>query len=321
VAKLDHKYDNWVQTKAPTCAETGTERRDCERCDHFETRTVAAKGHTYKDTVTAPTCTERGYTTHTCHCGHSYVDSYKNALGHKYTNYVSDGNATETKDGTKTAVCDHGCGTTHTVTDEGSMLGSKEITSEKFTVKDDFISKIKAGTTVAQIKDGIKETNIKILQGGKEVSNTALAGTGMVVQLISNGKVVDEVTVVVTGDTNGDGKITVTDMIAVKSHILKKSTLTGAAAKAADSSSDNAISITDFIQIKAHILGKSQVTPASAKHQQPNKVQPELTAAKSKSDPEKEVATIQIRSVEFCVPEKAFSPDAQDRLHKRTIFA
>lgn len=321
VDPLGHKYGNWYTTDAPTCTDSGEERRDCERCDHFETRTVAAKGHTYKDTVTAPTCTERGYTTHTCHCGHSYVDSYKNALGHKYTNYVSDGNATETKDGTKTAVCDHGCGTTHTVTDEGSMLGSKEITSDKFTVKDDFISKIKVGTTVAQIKDGIKETNIKILQGGKEVSNTALAGTGMVVQLISNGKVVDEVTVVVTGDTNGDGKITVTDMIAVKSHILKKSTLTGAAAKAADSSSDNAISITDFIQIKAHILGKSQVTPASAKHQQPNKVQPELTAAKSKSDPEKEVATIQIRSVEFCVLGKTASPDTRNRWHKRTILA
>lgn len=142
----------------------------------------------------------------------------------------------------------------------------------------------------------------------------------MVVQLISNGKVVDEVTVVVTGDTNGDGKITVTDMIAVKSHILKKSTLTGAAAKAADSSSDNAISITDFIQIKAHILGKSQVTPASAK-QQSEEAQPKLTAAKSRPEPEKEVVKLQIRSVEFCVPEKAFSPDAQDRLHKRTIFA
>ena len=50
-------------------------------------------------------------------------------------------------------------------------------------------------------------------------------------------------------------------MIAVKSHVLKKSTLEGAAALAGDVSGDGAITITDFIQIKAHILGKSQVTP------------------------------------------------------------
>ena len=69
------------------------------------------------------------------------------------------------------------------------------------------------------------------------------------------------VTVVVTGDTNGDGSITITDMLAVKSHLLKKSTLSGAAAKAADTSGDKAISITDFIQIKAHILGKEKTQP------------------------------------------------------------
>jgi hypothetical protein len=48
-------------------------------------------------------------------------------------------------------------------------------------------------------------------------------------------------------------------MLAVKSHLLKKSTLSGAAGKAADTSGDKAISITDFIQIKAHILGKDKV--------------------------------------------------------------
>jgi endo-1,4-beta-xylanase len=71
----------------------------------------------------------------------------------------------------------------------------------------------------------------------------------------------DSVTVIVTGDVNGDGKITVTDMIATKSHLLGKSKFTGAAEKAADTNGDGKISITDFIQLKAHILGKSAVAP------------------------------------------------------------
>ena len=68
-------------------------------------------------------------------------------------------------------------------------------------------------------------------------------------------------TVVVTGDTNGDGKTTITDMLAIKSHVLKKTTLSGASAQAADTSKDGGISITDFIQIKASILGKGTIVP------------------------------------------------------------
>lgn len=66
-------------------------------------------------------------------------------------------------------------------------------------------------------------------------------------------------TTVVKGDANGDGAISVTDMVMVKSHLLRKSTITGSAAKAADTNGDGSITITDFIQIKAHILGKSKL--------------------------------------------------------------
>ena len=55
--------------------------------------------------------------------------------------------------------------------------------------------------------------------------------------------------------------VTVSDMLAVKAHVLNKNQLTGAAAEAADTNGDGFISITDFIQIKAHILGISSVTP------------------------------------------------------------
>lgn len=41
---------------------------------------------------------------------------------HKFTNYVSNNDATCTEDGTKTATCDFGCGSTDTLSDEGSRL-------------------------------------------------------------------------------------------------------------------------------------------------------------------------------------------------------
>ena len=134
------------------------------------------------------------------------------------------------------------------------------ITSNVYTVSGGWISKIPAETTVSTLVNGINEKQyIKVFKGNSEVSGNTVVGTGMVVKLMDGNTVKQSVTVVVTGDTNGDGGITITDMIAVKAHVLKKSTLSGAAAKAADTNGDNGISITDFIQIKADILGKSKI--------------------------------------------------------------
>ena len=78
-----HSYGEWYVIENATCTETGTERRDCDNCDHCETREIAKLGHDYKAVVTEPTCEEEGYTTHTCtRCGDTYVDTYVNALGH-----------------------------------------------------------------------------------------------------------------------------------------------------------------------------------------------------------------------------------------------
>ena len=188
-------------------------------------------------------------------------DDTNSALGHSFTNYVSDGNATTEADGTKTALCDRNCGAKDTVTDVGSKIEVSDITSDKYTVSGGFIQGISINTTVNGLVSSVNEREfVKVVdKNGNAVSGTTLLGTGMKVQLVSGGKVIKEVIVVVTGDTNGDGKITVTDMIAVKSHLLNKSALSGAAAKAGDANNDNGISITDFIRIKAHILGKSSV--------------------------------------------------------------
>ena len=220
--------------------------------------------HQYNAVVTKPTCTESGYTTYTCACGHTYKADATNALGHSFTHYISDNNATTEADGTKTAVCDRGCGAKDTVVDKGSQIVVSEITSDVYRVTEDYISKIAVGTTVEQLLSNLKDQEyIQIFKDGVLVEADKLLGTGMIVRLTVNGTVMQEVEVVVTGDTNGDGKISITDMVAIKSHVLQNSTLEGASAMAADTSGDGKISITDFIQIKAHILGKGDVTPVA----------------------------------------------------------
>lgn len=140
-------------------------------------------------------------------------------------------------------------------------VGAAEVTSTTFTVKDGIIRKIPAGTDVDTLLKGLNGGKYcRVMKGTAQQETTAKVGTGMTVQLLSGGTVKATYTVVVTGDTNGDGQISITDMLAVKGHLLGKTKLSGAAATAADTSGDNNITITDFIQIKAKLLGKGSIT-------------------------------------------------------------
>ena len=186
--------------------------------------------------------------------------SYNNGTSGAVTGYTWSG-YNPSRVGTQTITVTYGGKTaTFTVTVKSRVPG--KITSGTYSIGGGYISKIKAGTTVSQLLNGINEkAYCRVYKGNTEVTGSAVIGTGMEIRLLDGNTVKDRVTVVVTGDTNGDGNITITDMLAVKSHLLKKSTLSGAAAKAADTSGDKAISITDFIQIKAHILSKDKIQP------------------------------------------------------------
>jgi len=134
------------------------------------------------------------------------------------------------------------------------------ITSLTYNVNGNNISKITDGTTVSQLLDGINEGEYcKVYKGNEEVGANDIIGTGMVVKIIDGNTVTAQCTVIVTGDTNGDGNVNITDMIAIKAHVLEKTLLSGVYAIAADTSGEGNISITDFIQVKSKILGKGDI--------------------------------------------------------------
>lgn len=62
---LGHDWDEWMQTKPPTCEEKGEEQRICKRkgCGAVEKRDVDALGHTEViDKTVEPDCTHTGLT-------------------------------------------------------------------------------------------------------------------------------------------------------------------------------------------------------------------------------------------------------------------
>lgn len=82
------------------------------------------------------------------------------------------------------------------------------------------------------------------LQGGvKTGSQLTVSGTTL--------------TVVVQGDTNGDGNFSVTDMLKVKSLLLGQDEFSSAQSCAGDVSGDSKVTITDFLQMKSQVLGQT----------------------------------------------------------------
>jgi len=118
---ISHSFGDWHQSQAPTCTEKGTEKRTCKNCSTFETRELAALGHSYTAKVTAPTCTEKGFTTHTCSaCDNSYKDTYVNAVGHNFGDWTYLKAPTCTEVGTEQRSCKN-CD--HSETREAAALG------------------------------------------------------------------------------------------------------------------------------------------------------------------------------------------------------
>lgn len=134
----------------------------------------------------------------------------------------------------------------------------KELTSEAYRIAGGLIGHVGAGTTVSQLLSGIKEGKFcRVYRNGKELTDRDAVGTGAVVRILDGETVCVSATVSVTGDLNGDGQITVSDLLLVKAGLLSGETpKEGAVRLASDLNGDGEISVTDFLAIKAVLLGK-----------------------------------------------------------------
>ena len=104
------------------------------------------------------------------------------------------------------------------------------------------------GSTVDQLGK-----RAKVYDGKKEVTSGQLA-TGMTAVVGQK-----TYTLVVTGDVNGDGRITITDVVALQSHVVGKQELTGAYKEAADLNGDGKVTITDVVKAARVIVGKDSI--------------------------------------------------------------
>jgi hypothetical protein len=119
------------------------------------------------------------------------------------------------------------------------------------------IKGVQTGTTVTELETNFENSALKVLDlEGNEVKTVSKVGTGFRIQQITNGNVVDEIAVVITGDVSGDGIVNVMDMEAIQKNILSIAEInTEAAMEAANVNDDKVINVMDMEAIQKHILG------------------------------------------------------------------
>ncbi len=108
---------------------------------------------------------------------------------------------------------------------------------------------------------GLADGYSAVLTDGTDArANSDYVCTGDVLQIYCDGALVETFTVVIYGDVNADGKISVADIIKILKHILGMKSLSTIGKSAADTNQDGKVSVADILKIQKHILGITTLT-------------------------------------------------------------
>lgn len=131
-----------------------------------------------------------------------------------------------------------------------------------FKIDRDIITNISFNTSVDVINSRLNSvnSNLKVVnyfdRYGKKASGNIGTGDTLV---ISNGVTTKSYKVVIYGDNNGDGKVSVVDLLRVQKDILGNSNLSTYDRKASDNNRDGKVDVVDLLRVQKQILGSSTI--------------------------------------------------------------
>ena len=139
---------------------------------------------------------------------------------------------------------------------------SKLISDSNLVYNSNYLNGIKIGTTVEQLTNVLIARNDKAVITYKTAANKVKTKgalvTGDIITITSNNET-KTISVIIYGDCNGDGKVSISDLLAVQKHILGDATLKNAYLKAADTDKDGKVSIKDLLLVQKDILGDANI--------------------------------------------------------------
>ncbi len=132
------------------------------------------------------------------------------------------------------------------------------ISKAGYSISGGYIKRISNGISTSKFSSNLKaKGNVNISISNKAISTTQNLATGDRITITSGNKSATY-QVVVNGDTNGDGKISASDYVKIKNHIMGTS-LSGAYKEASDVNGDGKTSASDYVRIKNYIMGSGSL--------------------------------------------------------------
>lgn len=138
-----------------------------------------------------------------------------------------------------------------------SQQGETKLSSSKYTF-DDCVrgigEKVSYSTFIKNIT--VTDGRLDVVNSSGAVITSGTMSTGMKAVLYdSKGEKLSEYSIVVRGDTNGDGKINSADALAIQKHIVESRELKNAYLDAADINGDGRVNSLDVLYVQKHIVG------------------------------------------------------------------
>ena len=138
-----------------------------------------------------------------------------------------------------------------------SQQGETRLSSSKYTF-DDCVrgigEKVSYSTFIKNIT--VTDGRLDVVNSSGAVITSGTMSTGMKAVLYdSKGEKLSEYSIVVRGDTNGDGKINSADALAIQKHIVESRELKNAYLDAADINGDGRVNSLDVLYVQKHIVG------------------------------------------------------------------
>ena len=142
----------------------------------------------------------------------------------------------------------------------GNSSSDYSVTSSTYKIGT-YVTGIQPKTASSTVLGGIQASGCtaKILKAdGSE--NTGNVGTGNKLAVYVNGTLTKTYDIVIYGDVNGDGSVSIADFARLNRYLLHIVNLNGAYLEAADANRDGKVSIADFARIDRTLLGRATIT-------------------------------------------------------------
>ena len=146
----------------------------------------------------------------------------------------------------------------------------KESIKTAYVIDGGFLYGVNPETAIADFRSKfvlLEGGDVVIMNANNEVVSDGYIGTGYKIKTPNQ-----EFTVIIIGDADKDGEISIFDIILIKRFLLELSQLDSLAQSVADVNSDKEIDVFDIIFIKRHLLGLSVITQPSGEEKVYEKV-------------------------------------------------